>query len=186
MKFGELLDQWDRLSAKPGGLDAADEAERRARELEAGEREKRRKDAARKRSDASRVSLESWLSTHVVEDKDAGGASSSGDRDAEARRLADLRPEARLDLHGRTAAEAELALGIFLEDSSRRGLEKVLVITGKGNHSADGPVLGKTVRRFLEASPRAGRFGQAGKTEGGSGALWVILRRGTPGAYFSR
>jgi DNA-nicking Smr family endonuclease len=187
MNFGEMLDEWEKRSAKPGGLDAANEAERRAREAEAAGREaaarKASQEASRRKSEASRISLESWLSTHKVPDKDRGeddsGIGNDFDaRDREARRLADLRPGARLDLHGKTVVEAELALGIFLEDAARRGIEKVLVITGKGNHSVDGPVLGKAMRKFLERSPRAGRFGQATKADGGSGALWVLVKKG--------
>jgi DNA-nicking Smr family endonuclease len=190
MDFGELLDEWDRRSAKPGGLEAADEAERRARAEEIERRQQRIREAGRKRSEDSRASLETWLSTHPVPDKDSGregedypeggsGTGQEGGRDAESRRLADLRPGARLDLHGKTVAEAEASLALFLEDAARRGIEKVLVITGKGNHSSEGPVLAKATRRFLEASPRAGRFGQAGRNDGGTGALWVLVRRGT-------
>jgi len=178
MNFGELLDEWEKLSARPGGLDAAAEAESRARREEAEGRLKRVREAEAGRKAASRQSLESWLAGHEVPDKDAGLVEEGGERGVESRRLAALRPGARIDLHGKTAAEAEYALGLFLEDAARRGVEKVLVITGKGNHSADGPVLGKTVRRFLERNPRAGRFGQAVKAEGGSGALWVLVRLG--------
>jgi DNA-nicking Smr family endonuclease len=183
MKFGELLEQWERLSARPGGLDAAHEAERQAREQEASRKEAAARESAEKRREASRISLESWLASHPVEDKDAaserGRGDSAEDSDRSARRIDEIRSGARLDLHGKTVAESELALGLFLEDAARRGIEKVLVITGKGNHSAEGPVLGKAVRRFLEANPRAGRFGQASKSEGGAGALWVMVRLGS-------
>ena len=179
MKFGELLDQWERLSARPGGLDAAHEAERRAREMQASRKEELAKENEEKRREASKISLESWLASHPVEDKDAASEGSRGEgADGQARRIDEIRAGARLDLHGKTVAESELALGLFLEDAARRGIEKVLVITGKGNHSAEGPVLGKAMRRFLEANPRAGRFGQASKTEGGTGALWVMIRLG--------
>ncbi|HOX48010.1 MAG TPA: Smr/MutS family protein [Spirochaetia bacterium] len=188
MDFGDILDEWDKRSSKPGGLKGADEVERRLREAEASrlallKEEERRKAAAKARA---RYSLESWLDEHGVEDKDgkdepqAGGQAS---REAEARRLKDLKPQARLDLHGMRALEAEAALASFLEASSRAGLEKVLVVTGKGMHSQGEPVLGKTARRVLESSPFAGRFGQADPSEGGSGALWVIVRRK---GYFSR
>ncbi|MDA8411057.1 MAG: Smr/MutS family protein [Treponema sp.] len=119
--------------------------------------------------------METWLARHGIEDKDKKlDRENSGAR--ESMRLAGLKPGARIDLHGKTAAEAEYALGIFLEDAARRGIEKVLVITGKGNHSTSGPVLAKTVRAFLEANPRAGRFGTADRVDGGSGALWVLVR----------
>jgi len=100
-------------------------------------------------------------------------------REEEARRLARLRPQATLDLHGRLAAEAEEAIEAFLRDAARNGLEKVLIIHGKGNHSSGAPVLKAATRRVLESSPLAGRFGPADKDQGGSGATWVLLRRMT-------
>jgi DNA-nicking Smr family endonuclease len=187
MDFGDLLDEWERRSALPGGLDAARDAEEEIRGREAERRAKLDAEAsARKKRDASHQSLESWLDAHGVEDKDRIGAGPGGieergieAREADRRRLASLRPEAVLDLHGKSAAEAEASLALFLEDAGRSGIEKVLIITGKGNHSTEGPVLGRVVRAFLEASPRAGRFGQASRADGGTGALWVLIRRGS-------
>ncbi len=131
---------------------------------------------------AAHVATEVWLDAHGTSDKDAlgdAGDPRSGQRAAaaEARRFEALRPQASIDLHGMTAREAEEALGHFLADAAQRGLEKVLVIHGKGYHSAGEPVLGRTARRVIESSPWAGRYGQADRSEGGSGALWVAVRR---------
>ncbi len=101
----------------------------------------------------------------------------AGRREEEARRLARLRPQATLDLHGKLAAEAEEAIGFFLRDAARRGLEKLLIIHGKGIHSGGAPVLKALTRKVLETSPLAGRFGPADKDQGGAGATWVIVRR---------
>jgi len=98
------------------------------------------------------------------------------DAAGEARRLREMRPQASLDLHGMTAREAEDAIGAFLRDSARRGLEKVLIIHGKGNHSDGAPVLRAATRRALESSQLAGRFGSADRSEGGTGATWVLVR----------
>lgn len=186
MDFGDVLDEWERLSSRPGGLDRAMRAERRAHEAEEDLRRKaslaasaeaeRKKREEQRRLESSRLSMEAWLDRHGVVDKDARpeGASSGAE---EAKRIAALKPGARLDLHGKTVAEAEHALGIFLEDAAKRGIEKVLVITGKGNHSTKGGVLAKAVKAFLEANPRAGRFGTADRANGGSGALWIVVRR---------
>jgi DNA-nicking Smr family endonuclease len=95
----------------------------------------------------------------------------------EARRLKELRPQAALDLHGKTAREAEEAIAAFLRDASRRGLEKVLIIHGKGNHSSGAPVLRAATRRALESSQLAGRFGPASREDGGAGATWAFVRR---------
>ena len=127
-------------------------------------------------------SMEAWLSANGVRDKDAepGEAPDGAARGRESRRLAELRPQAVLDLHGMTGEEAESAVADFVRLSSRRGLEKVLVIHGKGLHSSGAPVLKKAARRALETAPLAGRFGEADRTEGGSGALWVLIRGARP------
>ena len=88
-----------------------------------------------------------------------------------------MEPQAQLDLHGLTAEEALRAVGRFLAECRSNGLEKVLIIHGKGHHSSGGPVLGSAVRRFLERSPHAGPFGEAEARWGGRGALWVLLRQ---------
>jgi DNA-nicking Smr family endonuclease len=202
MDFGNILDDWEKLSAKPGGLEKASEAEKQLREEDSLARRKATGEAkARKagKGQDAHDSLAAWLDSHAVDDKDArsagrgdegsafGGAVGGSDadarsiqaaREAESRRLAAKRPEASLDLHGMRAEEAEAALAAFLEASARKGLEKVLVITGKGIHSQGEPVLGKAARRAIEASPWAGRFGVADAASGGGGALWVILKKG--------
>jgi DNA-nicking Smr family endonuclease len=125
---------------------------------------------------AARHSLESWLAANGVDDKDAE-TGDSPEPGLESRRFAKLKPQAALDLHGLTGEEAESAIAAFIDESSRQGLEKVLVIHGKGLHSAGLPVLKKAARRALEAHRLAGRFGEADKADGGSGALWVLIRR---------
>jgi DNA-nicking Smr family endonuclease len=125
----------------------------------------------------SNASLEAWLDAKGVEDKDRNDQEIQ-DRETEYRRLSGLRTQAVLDLHGMNMEEAESAIACFIDASSRSGLEKVLVIHGKGLHSEGGvSVLKKTARRALEAHPLAGRFGEAAKSEGGTGALWVIIRK---------
>jgi DNA-nicking Smr family endonuclease len=84
--------------------------------------------------------------------------------------------EAEIDLHGCSAAEAEKKLWAFLRESKRKGLRKVLIIHGKGQHSKTDPVLKKTVTRVLEKCTAAGRTGNPDRRKGGSGATWVLLR----------
>jgi DNA-nicking Smr family endonuclease len=92
------------------------------------------------------------------------------------RALKKMRPQDELDLHGLYEREALEALKRFISRSRERGLKKVLVIHGKGRHSAQTPVLGRAVRKFLESCPQAGDFGTASREDGGQGAVWVILR----------
>lgn len=138
--------------------------------------------------------LDGWMDRHGVEDKDGrvgGGEGGAGDAArrpraeliVEAAQVRAMAPQDSIDLHGLTAKEAEAALRRFLSGSAARGLSKVLVIHGKGSHSAEGPgVLPGVVRRVLEASSVAGSFGYADRKSGGTGATWVALRK----AHFSR
>ncbi len=88
-----------------------------------------------------------------------------------------MQPQQTLDLHGLTAEEAVRSTEQFLAGCRSRGLEKVLIIHGKGNHSSGEPVLGRAVRQYLERCPHAGSFGAADAKWGGRGALWVLLRQ---------
>jgi DNA-nicking Smr family endonuclease len=64
--------------------------------------------------------------------------------------LVDRRPDATLDLHGMTAAEAERAVRAFLELWTRRKPGAMVhLITGQGRGSAGRPVLRPRVRRLL-------------------------------------
>jgi DNA-nicking Smr family endonuclease len=88
--------------------------------------------------------------------------------------------EARLDLHGRTQAEAHRELCAFVENSYRDGRRCVLVITGRG-FGPDGPgVLKSAVPRWLaEPGPRRRilAIAAAQPHHGGAGALYLLLRR---------
>jgi DNA-nicking Smr family endonuclease len=61
----------------------------------------------------------------------------------------------RLDLHGRTAAEAPALVKGFLAGWARRGSGTVVhIITGKGRGSAGAPVLRGLVGRLLKGELR--------------------------------
>jgi DNA-nicking Smr family endonuclease len=94
----------------------------------------------------------------------------------------DPRAEARLDLHGRSRAEALAALERFVAAAREQGRRCVLVIHGRGAHSSDdAPVLKPLVWRWLAASPQAAAsvlaFVSARPGEGGDGATRVLLRK---------
>ena len=116
----------------------------------------------------------------------------AGRRDAEPRAERrhpsdpDLPPQAELDLHGLSGLEAERAIEAFLLEARDRGLSKVLLIHGKGNHSLGQPVLERVVRSFLEKCPYTGAFGKADRRLGGRGATWVRMRLKEPKSYRSR
>lgn len=84
--------------------------------------------------------------------------------------------QAQLDLHGLRRDAAREALGHFIHDSARRGLRCVRVVHGKG-HGSPGrePVLKGRVRRWLVQKNEVLAFVQARASDGGAGALMVLL-----------
>lgn len=96
-------------------------------------------------------------------------------------------PEARIDLHGMTIAQAHPALTRFLHDAHLRGLRTVLVITGKGRTGADdGPIPERrgllkhqvpnwvtigSLRQIVQ------QVSEAHFRHGGTGAYYIRLRR---------
>ena len=90
--------------------------------------------------------------------------------------------EYQLDLHGLRREEALTALSRFLRSALEKGQKAVLVITGKGNHSAEEPVLQHAVASWLREAGRelVLEFAPAPRELGGSGAFVVFLRPATP------
>ncbi len=84
----------------------------------------------------------------------------------------------QLDLHGLTREEALEALPRFLSSAQKKGQKAVLVITGKGIHSPEEPVLHQAVASWLRDAGRATvlEFAPAPRDMGGSGAYVVFLR----------
>jgi DNA-nicking Smr family endonuclease len=120
--------------------------------------------------------MEEWLHQYPPVDKDRGRPSESRTPPVVKRKLLKQPSQAVLDLHGFTVAQVEGEVVFFLKSSKKAGLRKILIIHGKGYHSEGLPVLKKEVLRLLENSPLAGEFGTADKKEGGSGAVWVLLK----------
>lgn len=91
-----------------------------------------------------------------------------------------LAPEDQLDLHGLSRQQALEKVRWFLEDAAFQGRRTVLIVTGRGKNSADGPVLREAVARYLreEGTPLVLEWGTAPPRHGGAGALVVFLREG--------
>ena len=98
-----------------------------------------------------------------------------------------VKPEARIDLHGMTVAQAHPALVGFVLRSHAEGKRLLLVITGKGSGAEDrGPIpyqrgiLRRQVPQWLTQNPLSPLILQtttASRKHGGDGALYVYLRR---------
>ncbi len=151
MDFAKILDEWENSSGKTA--------------------------AAKKSSPEHNSVMEKWIDSDSFWDSYDKGENYRELDKAELRAsLRKMEPEAEIDLHGFTVDEALNALDQFIREASRRGMRKVLIIHGKGNHSKDSPILPRAVLRYLQSSSLCGETGGADKRRGGSGATWVILR----------
>ncbi len=84
--------------------------------------------------------------------------------------------QAQLDLHGLRRDEARERLALFVHDARRAGLRCVRVIHGKGNGSPGRePVLKSKVKTWLVQKKDVIAFTQARASDGGTGALLVLL-----------
>lgn len=90
-------------------------------------------------------------------------------------------PEAHLDLHGQSAAQAANALLQFMRDSYINNRRCVLLIPGRGNNSPEGyGVLRERLQAWLTRDPLKRvilAFCTAQPRHGGAGALYVLLRK---------
>lgn len=90
--------------------------------------------------------------------------------------------EGRVDLHGMTQEEAYSLLLSFLARAHSGGVRYVLVITGKGNSKGGEGVLRRAVPAWLTTPPfrmLVSSHDHAARHHGGSGAIYIRLRRRT-------
>jgi len=93
-------------------------------------------------------------------------------------RRGQYRVGAVLDLHGMTVDTAREALVVFLHTARRNGLNCVRVIHGKGKGSRHkGPVLKTKVNHWLQQRDEILAFCSARPVDGGTGAVYVLLKR---------
>jgi len=107
----------------------------------------------------------------------------SGDidrRTMRALRRGQIRPEDRLDLHGMNQEEAHRTLVKFLQNAQANGKKCVIIITGRGKISQGGGILQNQTPKWLN-SPLLRQsiiaFSAAQASDGGSGAIYVLLRK---------
>ena len=86
--------------------------------------------------------------------------------------------EAELDLHGQTKIEARQAIVQFLHACRDRGLRCVRIIHGKGHGSFQKrAVLKQYVNHWLRQRDEVLAFCSARPVDGGTGAVYVLLKR---------
>ena len=84
--------------------------------------------------------------------------------------------QGQIDLHGLRSDEARNAVGQFIRDAKRMGWRCVRVVHGKGLGSpGKEPVLKSKVQRWLVQKNEVLAFVQAKPSDGGAGALVVLL-----------
>jgi DNA-nicking Smr family endonuclease len=95
-------------------------------------------------------------------------------------RIGEFERDARIDLHGLSAAEARTRVRETLTRVHQEGGRCVLVIHGRGHHSEAGPVLKEQLVDWLAEPPLGAlvmAFSSARGGDGGVGATYVLLRR---------
>lgn len=105
--------------------------------------------------------------------------SAPGVQDGVLRRLrrGHYRIERELDLHGYNRQHARLAVDQFLAACQRDALRCIRIIHGKGNGSPNsGPILKQLVGGWLRKRRDVLAYASARSVDGGSGALYVLLR----------
>lgn len=95
-------------------------------------------------------------------------------------RRGQMRPQARLDLHGHTLDKAHRVLAGFIDRAAADGRRCVLVITGKGRIGQTGGTIRSEFPHWLNQGPLRARilaFAEAQPKDGGAGAFYVLLRK---------
>ena len=187
MDMGDILNQWDKYQAaqikkqKESGKNTVSHKKANAPTAEekalAAEKDF---ELQLQEQNSKRINpMEMWLRRYGTIDKDKIAAEEEASSIRTDRNyLINMKPEARLDLHGLHQDEAEQKLDYFITDCQRRGIKKVIIIHGKGIHTTGtDPVLGELVRKFVERDRRCGMSAHPKtKQEGGTGATWIILK----------
>lgn len=176
MDFGDILDQWDNQQKN---------AARKAKENKSNQQSHKKANApfieGKVNKNASKPSvnpMELWLRCYGTVDKDRLMDQEEARNKYHSRSsLVEMRPEARIDLHGLQREEAWAKLEAFVTECEYKGIKKVMIVHGKGLHThGSDPVLGELVRKFIEQDKRLGTSGHPDASGGGKGATWVILK----------
>ncbi|WP_133137859.1 Smr/MutS family protein [Legionella rowbothamii] len=85
--------------------------------------------------------------------------------------------ESRLDLHGLKADNARDLLCRFIHNQAENGKRCLLIIHGKGGHLGAPPVIKNLVNRWLPQLDDVLAFHSAQPKDGGTGAVYVFLKR---------
>jgi DNA-nicking Smr family endonuclease len=85
--------------------------------------------------------------------------------------------EGRLDLHGLKSEKARDALCQFIQLAAENNKRCLLIIHGKGGHEGAPPQIKNLVNRWLPQLDTVLAFHSALSKDGGTGAVYVLLKR---------
>jgi DNA-nicking Smr family endonuclease len=89
--------------------------------------------------------------------------------------------QAMLDLHGLTVAVAKPSVDHFISHCHAMGYQCIRIIHGKGMRSkAQGPILKRKLALWLQRRDDVLAYCSARQSDGGTGAVYVLLRRHLP------
>ncbi len=95
-----------------------------------------------------------------------------------------------IDLHGYTLEQANRAVYNFIEKSHKKGIKKLIIVTGKGLHSQnekdpfvskDLSILKYSVPHYIKSCPelltKISDLKEADVKDGGAGAFYIYLKK---------
>ena len=85
--------------------------------------------------------------------------------------------EHALELHGLTVEQARRELVEFLGECEAAYVRYAIIVHGKGYRSKDKPVIKPMVNRWLRAADNVLAFHSAQAKDGGTGAVYVLLKK---------
>lgn len=91
-----------------------------------------------------------------------------------------------IDLHGKTIEQAYEHVMKFLDFAKRHEFRTVLIIHGKGNRSNPRALMKSHVAHWLKQIPDVLAFHSAPEWKGGSGAVYVLLKKGDKQSIINR
>ncbi|MGQ3890250.1 Smr/MutS family protein [Legionella sp. CNM-1927-20] len=92
-------------------------------------------------------------------------------------KLGKIPRQAKLDLHGFKSDIAQQILVEFIQQAMALDHRCLLIIHGKGSPHGESPILKNLVNHWLKQIPTVMAFHSALPQEGGTGALYVLLKR---------
>jgi DNA-nicking Smr family endonuclease len=92
-------------------------------------------------------------------------------------RMGQIPWESRLDLHGLKGEKARDSLCQFIQAQMQQDKRCLLIIHGKGGHQGAPPIIKNLVNRWLPQLDEVLAFHSALARDGGTGAVYVLLKR---------